>query len=484
MPETSLTCDQAIFTSVRTPTGEGYHIVAASRGLQVDEKQAITRNSPSHEGLCPPSATADGNESPVVGATFNPLPSGRLCVALSCFAGAEHTGRGGQRVYTHNVVFAPDEFARCGFNAFNVLRSMVTAGLASPQLSPSPVLPELQLPVVDSPVPDETPTPHPSLHSALRRRILAGLFDDQRMIVNIADHWLQSTEVFLLGLPGPLRAKISFGAGLRFSASRAHHLDILHDKKGLSKRRIAGQPVEYLDPENVSHSSIIDSSWIVFVDRHWESGDIRTLADRTSRAFTDVTPCGCERVGALYNDIDSIPETSFEQLLRKAANRLSDRGNGIEHNIAAEFVAKAKVDLGKRLSRGGWADAKRHWPTLVNLWQSSDCGAVFTQPLIHETLRAAVKEDPISAAEVALQVARDIPAGIDRQVHDAVLDDVLNGLVIHCGNTHSGNEPRLRQLYEQWRGVRPQCSLLDRIREQSAEPVAPSGNAKYRHSYP
>ena len=113
MAETTLTCDHAIFTSIRTPMGEGYRIVSASRGLRGDEKQAITRFSPSHEGLCiaeKPTTDVAGAE----GVAFYPLPSGRLCVAASCRAGAEHTGRGGQRVYTYNVVFDTEDFSRCG----------------------------------------------------------------------------------------------------------------------------------------------------------------------------------------------------------------------------------------------------------------------------------------------------------------------------------------------------------------------------------
>ncbi|MBU0718028.1 MAG: hypothetical protein KJ749_07255, partial [Planctomycetes bacterium] len=105
MSYASIKCDCAIFTSVRTSMGEGYRIIAASRGLRPDEKQVITRNSPSHNGTCAPPSSADAETPTVVGAAFYPLPPGRLCVALSTHAGAEHTGRGGPRVYTYNVVF-------------------------------------------------------------------------------------------------------------------------------------------------------------------------------------------------------------------------------------------------------------------------------------------------------------------------------------------------------------------------------------------
>lgn len=485
MPEATLTCDQAIFTSVRTPMGEGYQIIAASRGVRTDEKQAITRNSPSHEGLCSHAEIADGDEPGMAGATFYPLPSGRLCVALSCFAGAEHTGRGGQRVYTHNVVFDADQFPRCGFNAFTVLRSMVAAGLASPTLKPPAMLPELQLSLVDSvAAPPPSVSLHPSLHGALRRRVLAELFSDRQTIVNIDGDWLESTETLLLGLPGPLRARTSFGAGLRFSVSRAHHLGVLHDDKGHTKTRIAGQPIEYLDPTTTPDSPINDSAWIAFVDRHWEYGDIRTLAGRTSRAFGDVTADGRERIGTLYNDIDSIPNTGFGELLRKAEQRLSNQGNDIEHNIVAEFMAKVKTDLCERIRAGKWTEAKQHWSTMVELWQSSDCGGMFTQPLIHQALRVAMKDDPVSAAEAALQVARDIPTGVDQQAHQAVLDEVLSQLAARTGNMQNLDEQRLQRLYDQWRAVRPRCSVLARICERRADPAAPSHDATHRYSYP
>ena len=34
--------------------GEGYRIIASSRGLRPDERKAITQNSPSHDALCRP----------------------------------------------------------------------------------------------------------------------------------------------------------------------------------------------------------------------------------------------------------------------------------------------------------------------------------------------------------------------------------------------------------------------------------------------
>ena len=177
---TTLRCDQAIFTSVRTPMGEGYRIIAASRGLRADDKQAITRHCPSHEGLCH-EAPRPGDPAPAPeAAAFYGLPSGHLCAALSCFAGAEHTGRGGQRVYTQCAVFDEEDFERCGYNAFSVIRAMVAAGLTSPKLKPANPLPDLQLFVHASVDELAGLALHPGLGADCRCRILQGLFDKIR----------------------------------------------------------------------------------------------------------------------------------------------------------------------------------------------------------------------------------------------------------------------------------------------------------------
>ena len=112
-----ITCDQAVFTSVRTPTGEGYRIIAASRGLTAEEKRAITQNAPSHNGLYDQSASARA-------VAFYPLPTGRLCAACPCSAGSEHTGRGGTRVYTFSVIFAAEDFPAIRFNPFHIFRAI------------------------------------------------------------------------------------------------------------------------------------------------------------------------------------------------------------------------------------------------------------------------------------------------------------------------------------------------------------------------
>ncbi|MBN1488521.1 MAG: hypothetical protein JXA69_01270, partial [Phycisphaerae bacterium] len=113
--------DQAIFTCIRTPMGQGYRVVAASRGLRAKESSEIVTHAPSGDGLC------DEGPEPV-GISFYPLQSGRFCILHSRYAGAEPTGRGGQRAYTRAFVLDAEQLARFGNSPFQVLRAAYAAG--------------------------------------------------------------------------------------------------------------------------------------------------------------------------------------------------------------------------------------------------------------------------------------------------------------------------------------------------------------------
>ncbi|HYC56286.1 MAG TPA: hypothetical protein VEL28_15225 [Candidatus Binatia bacterium] len=103
----SALCDRAVFTSLPSATGEGYRIVAASAGVRSEERTEIIRRSPSHDSLCSraPQAAAIAMYS---------LESGRVCISLARYAGAEHTMRGGGRVWTDVLFCDPAAFVALG----------------------------------------------------------------------------------------------------------------------------------------------------------------------------------------------------------------------------------------------------------------------------------------------------------------------------------------------------------------------------------
>lgn len=460
-PAETIHCDQAIFTSIRGPMGEGYRIIAASRGLRSEEKQAITRLSPSHEALCwHPAGGAD--EVSQYAAAFYPLPTGRLCVAYSCYAGAEHTARGGHRVYTHNVVFDEQEFPRCGFNPFHVVRAMTVEGLTIPKLTPHAMLSEVRLPI-NTDVAPRTASFAAALDSPHRRYILQLLFDERTLIVPVQDGWLESTEVLLMGLPGPMRVKVSFGAGLRFSLGRCHRLHLFCDENGAARSRIAGQPVEYVDG-TVTPPDGSASQWLAFIDRHWSRADCAVLARRTSRPFTDLTHTALERIGKLYIAIDAVPQTDSLLLLSLAADHTRVRSADVEDEIRRELLAATQRTLQVRLTNIRWHDAQQLWPRLVSLWRQTD--AAFAQPLIEAALCSLMKEDSLKSAEAAIDVASNLPAAVDRDRHERLIDEVLTRVAAHLP---ADTDPdHLARLCSRWQSIRPAHPALRKLVERGS----------------
>ena len=214
---TTVSCDQAIFTSIPSPVGSGYRLVSASRGLRPDEKQHIVTRCPSHDGLCDDRTNA-------VGVAFYALPSGRLCVSHTCYAGLEHTRRGGQRLYTRVVVLDPQAFGAFDHNPFNVIRALIRQGGLQPDLKPPPVLPDLQL----EPWAVTDAASLAQAVSQLRPAWLAGILTlilRQQPIVLLANgEALPLLEALLLSVPAQVRAQWSFSSGLRYSLSRGFAL--------------------------------------------------------------------------------------------------------------------------------------------------------------------------------------------------------------------------------------------------------------------
>lgn len=271
-----------------------------------------------------------------------------------------------------------------------------------------------------------------------------------------------------MGVPGPMRAKVSFGAGLRFSVGRRHRLNLFCDEKGAARSRITGQPVEYLDPTGMTPDGNA-SAWVAFVDRHWGRADCVGLARRTSRPFTDLTLSARERIGTLYNAIDAIPCASDLDLLVLAADHIRIGASGVEEEIRTELVTKTQRTLQERLTNLHRPDEQPLWPRLVSFWRQSD--AAFAQPLIETALYSLLKENPLTAAEAALEVAADFPIVMDRERHERLIDEVIGRVSAYL--PRDVDLERLTNLCTRWRSVRPADPAIGKLIERcSAPPIA------------
>ena len=204
---------------------------------------------------------------------------------------------------------------------------------------------------------------------------------------------------------------------------------------------------------------------MTFVARRWKNGDCAKLAIETSREFEDVGAEARERIGGLYNDIDAIPEMATDTLLAVSLKRLRRVGNGVEQNITTEFLAKSGRLLATRFNGACWTELAPHWQSLVTTWRCVDEQPAFVQPLLAAMLRAAMRDDPMLAAERALMLAHDVPSIVDGPTHTALLDEALNRLAAWVRSTPNADTRSVLALCDRWTSVRHSCPILDLVRQ-------------------
>ncbi len=473
MTTNQFVCDQAIFTSVRTPMGEGYRIIASSKGMKPNEKQAITRSSPSHDSLC----VDEANQSPAFAIACYALPTKRICLAYSCFAGAEHTGRGGQRVYTLNVVFDEIDFANIRYNPFHLVRALVSAGCTAPQLKPPNILPELQLTVATEADPAAMPSALGHMDPSWMEHVLQKIMSQKKknLIVNTNQNWVESAETMILGVPGPMRSKVSFSAGLKFSVGRPHLLQVLHDDHAVAKKRMSAQQNVYIDCNGDLPEDVQTLHWSSFVARHWHCDDLVGLSRRTSRPFKKCTPDYYEHLGALYQTVDSLLECDTMKILETVSSHVKQKiTDETELQIGQELIHCAVKTVQNQLESPDWIEVQLYWPQIVTIWKKSELGTTFAQPLIEQLLHPQTGLDPISAAEAVVEVIGKIPATIDHDAHMAMVDQVLNRTcdwleqslesIASEGNTLSAYQlGMVHQAATNLKSVKRGCPIVDRM---------------------
>lgn len=296
---TPIVAEQAIFTSIRSPMGEGYRIVAASPGLRPEEKAEITRLSPSHNSLCTGGAVAEAI------ATY-PLTTGRQCIAYSQHAGVEHTARGGQRVFTHVLILGRDDFNALGANPFTAYAGIPAAQAISPGDSVPSSLPPVTLePAREFVSAASTAGLDIDLLCAISSAISAGC----RLVVAGVARPLPALEWALLLTPRWYRRKLSASAGLRFSTSRPLQLVFVDRDMGETARAIAGQRIQLWDVQQPEgHEKPAPAEWFDLLRRLWRERRHEEMVRLTMGLSTEITAADLRRVAGLCEAIDELPE--------------------------------------------------------------------------------------------------------------------------------------------------------------------------------
>ncbi len=290
-----VTCEQVVFTSVRTPTGEGYRIIAASPGARADEKIEITTHSPSHGSL------VESTPEPV-GLLSYRLGSGRHCVGYVCHAGVEHTGRGGQRVYTHMCLL--DDAAYRSFGSNPVAVHSVIGKLVrelGPMLKPPARVEPLTLragtPAAPT-LPDALDWIGPAGAECLtgRRLLLTGEKDPLALL-----NWI------LLSLPRNLRERFSTSVDVRYAPVRGMHLVLLQSADPQLPRQVAGQDIRVCavgrPPPAIQP---VVEPWFGLLRRWRNEGRIEDIVTLTSQTCAETAVSDLARVAAICEDSDQL----------------------------------------------------------------------------------------------------------------------------------------------------------------------------------
>ncbi len=229
---------------------------------------------------------------------------------------------------------------------------------------------------------------------------------------------------------------------------------------------MTGRAEQLIEPLEQDAPEVTESQWLSFVMRHWRTDEMATLARRTSVAFGDASPQGCERVGRMYNEIDGIRQQRTKPLLAAAAAHLLCDERDSETEIAAELVVAAQGMLLKRFDVRTWDEIREVWANLCSISRQSTEGRLFAQPLIERALDVAGKSHPIAAAEAALDLAYHAGSKSSNSGHDALIDRVLERVVDWARTASARELERLVSTCHRWQIVRPRCQLVSELQSR------------------
>ncbi len=417
-------CDQAIFTSIPSPMGSGYRLVAASTGLDPNEKRHIVARCPSHDGLADEGPHAEA-------VSFYPLPTGRLCTAYTCPAGDEHTARGGKRVYTRLVVVDPDTYRAFGGNPFDWVRAMRQADDLQPDLKPPATLPPLELCPRFAPPSAELSAAVSQIGPAWTSAVVARMLLGEPMVILGDFAPLPLLEALLVSLPLPLRATLSVSAGLRYALSRGFEVSILNDADdGRLRQALQGHNVALIQPSSGrTKPPAVDCPWCLMVGRRWSAQLGERLIALNAADFPNVSPESLQLYGRLETRRDAIDHAEAGDLIELLHEHLAETvTDEVAARLAIGITSNATARLADLFSTAPIEQLAAHWDALLALWRRSGSTVAILAPVAGKVLKRATRLAPVPAARMARELVTTHPQGALAEPVRAALGDLLDHL--------------------------------------------------------
>ncbi len=306
----ALSCDRAIFTSLPSATGEGYRLVAWSTGLKPEERQELTRRAPSHGALA-----AESEAAPRGIVLFRMQTTGRFVYGFVRVSGAEHTRRGGGRIWTDFFLADAFEAGRSGLLPSDFRAALAAAGPPKPPVGSSP-LARIDVRRVE---PGAAAQRTADAAAAVAAILLAG--KSGVVAVGAAPH-----DVFddaLRMLPAVARGGIEAVGGLRFSPARGVRLTVTDKLDQDVDRATRGQGVERIDfAAKIPAPDGPLAAWLALMVRWWKDGRAReatALASRLGDGWTTEEILGVATLCDAIDRGEARPDSLAARLAQRPA---------------------------------------------------------------------------------------------------------------------------------------------------------------------
>lgn len=294
---TSLQCDRAIFTSLPSPTGEGYRLVAWSPGLRPEERAELTRRAPSHGSM------GDEEEGSRALVQFRLASSGRVAWGFVRLSGAEHTRRGGGRVWTDFLLADAVAAGRAGHHPGQLRAALEAAPPLSKPVEGTSLPTARVVPVVSGVAADLGNARTPQA-VAMAASVAAMLLQARSCVLAVGPAVLEVLDDALRMIPGAARAYVDACAGLRFSPTRGVKATLIRGLDPEVVRATRGRGTDCLDLTKQSPVVGEMAPWLALMSRWWNQGRSEEAIDLAQRLAGDWTKEGVLEVAALCEAID------------------------------------------------------------------------------------------------------------------------------------------------------------------------------------
>ena len=323
---TTIEVEQAIFTSIRSPMGEGYRIIASSRGISADEKREIVQCAPSHGSLCDQSPEAAGL------ASFK-LRGGRHCLFFSKAAGKEHTGRGGYRIHTQVLVLDSEAYGGFHFDPFVMVAAWASSDGNAELRTPPTRLEALSL-----------CTGGESVGEAVRggaakfagpfagqvARVALALLRGECTLVRGVPAAREVLQAALEATPAGVRRALSVSYGLKYSPRRRFDVALTEVTAGEMERIKRDSDIRIIDWKDCAFPNEDPyEGWLGLSERLWAQGRGGVLRRLSDELNGDTNPAILSRIAVLHDDIEQV-ETADRSALAALRKRHMGESGSVE----------------------------------------------------------------------------------------------------------------------------------------------------------